>query len=123
MLVWRGAVAAFQAGTIQVRNSFRVPEAEYLIRPASHDGWLAIPATDLAEVRTPRGYDLRTAPGLGDLHLQAADYEISLSDEDPGWQVTFDGDISHLDSDKLVTQIARQIQDFTRTATEWVQYT
>jgi len=37
--------------------------------------------------------------------------------------VTFDGDIADLDSDELVAQIARQVQDFTRTATEWVRYT
>jgi hypothetical protein len=57
------------------------------------------------------------------MHLQAVGYEISFSGEDVGWQVTFDGDIAGLDTDELVAQIARQVQDFTRTATEWVRYT
>jgi hypothetical protein len=61
-----------------------MPEAEYLIRPASHEGWLVIPASALAEVLTPRGYDLRPGPRGGDLHLQGVGYEVSFSSEDPG---------------------------------------
>jgi hypothetical protein len=114
----------FQAGAARlVCDDLGMASSEYLIRPASPDGWLAIPASALAEVLTPRGYDLRAGPGFGDLHLQAAGYEIAFSGEDPGWQVTLDGDIAHLDSDELVAQIARQVQDFTGTATEWVRYT
>ena len=116
--------AAFQAGaTVQVCDDLSVPEAEYLIRPASHEGWLIIPASALAEVLTPQGYDLRSGPGFGHLHLHAVGYEISFSLEDPGWQVAFDGDVAHLDSDELVAQIARQVQDFTGIATEWFRYT
>ncbi len=86
-----------------------MPEAEYLIRPASHEGWLVIPASALAEVLTPRGYDLRPRPGFGDLHLHGVGYEISFSGEDQDWQVAFDGDVAHLDSDELVAQIAREV--------------
>jgi hypothetical protein len=100
-----------------------VPEAEYLIRPSSHDGWLGIPANSLAEVLTPRGYGAEPGAGFGDLHLHATGYEISFSGEDPGWQVSIDGDIAHLDTDELVARVARQIEDFTGSATEWVQVT
>jgi hypothetical protein len=57
------------------------------------------------------------------LRLQAPGYEISFSGEDVGWQVTSDGDIADLDTDEKVGQIARQLQDFTQTAIEWVRYT
>jgi len=68
-----------------------LPEAEYLIRPSSHEGWLVIPA------------------------------RFSL--EDPGWEVIFDGDISHLNPDEIITQIAHQIQEATGIAAEWLRYT
>ena len=100
-----------------------MPEAEYLIRPASHDGWLVIPAAELADVLTPRGYGLQPGPGYGELHLSAASYEISFSGEDAGWQVIIDGDIADLETDEVIAQIARQVQDFTHTATEWFRYT
>lgn len=100
-----------------------MPEAEYLIRPSSHDGWLVIPADSLAEVLTPHGSDAVPGAGFGDLHLRAPGYEISFSNEDPGWQVSFDGDISSLNPDELILQIARQIQNATGTNTEWLRYT
>jgi hypothetical protein len=100
-----------------------VPEAEYLIRPSSHDGWLTIPSVSLTEVLTPRGYDTRLGEGWGDVHLQAAGYEISFAFEDIGWQVTFDGDITGVETDELVAQVARQIQNSTGTATEWIRIT
>jgi hypothetical protein len=100
-----------------------VPEAEYLIRPSSHDGWLTIPGNSLAEVLTPRGYDTQPGDGWGDLHLQAADYEISFANEDVGWYVSFDGDVADVDTNELVAQVARQVQDFTGTATEWIRVT
>ncbi len=100
-----------------------MPEAEYLIRPSSHEGWLVIPADSLAEVLTPHGSDAAPGIGFGDFHLRASGYEISFSNEDPGWQVIFDGDISQLNPDELISQIARQIEDATGIATEWVRYT
>jgi hypothetical protein len=100
-----------------------VPVAEYLIRPAAHDGWLVIPAAELADVLSPHGYDLQPGPGYGDLHLSAAGYEISFSGEEAGWQVIIEGDITDLDTDAVIAQIARQVQDFTQTAAEWFRYT
>jgi hypothetical protein len=96
-----------------------VDTAEYLIRPASHDCQLLFPAAALAEVLIPPGYGLQPAEGSGDLHLQTAGYEISFSGEDPGWQVSIEGEIAHLDTDVLVAQVARQIEDYTGIAPEW----
>jgi hypothetical protein len=45
--------------------------------------------------------------------LRATDYEISFSGEDPGWQVSVDGDIAHLNTDELIAQVARQIEERT----------
>src|SRR4029077_16426409 len=100
-----------------------MPEAEYLIRPSSHEGWLVIPADTLAEVLTPHGSGAEPAAGFGDFHLRAPSYEISFSNEDPGWQVSFDGDISQLNPDELISQIAGQIQNATGISTEWLRYT
>ena len=100
-----------------------MPEAEYLIRPSSHDGWLVIRAESLTEVLTPHGYAAEPAAGFGDFHLQGASYEVSFADEDPGWYVGFDGDISALDSDEFVAQVARQVHEYTGLPTEWVRIT
>ena len=104
-------------------DDLRVVGAEYLIRPASHDGWLEIHVNSLADVLTPNGFDVQPSPGWGDLHLQGEGYEVSFSGEDAGWQVTLNGDLANLDTDELVAQVARQIEDFTHTATKWVRYT
>jgi hypothetical protein len=61
--------------------------------------------------------------GWGDLHLQAAGYEISFASEDVGWQVSFVGDAAGVDTDELVAQVARQVQHSTGTATEWIRIT
>ncbi len=98
-------------------------EAEYLIRPVSHAGWLSIPGDSLAEALTSSGYDARRGAGWGDFHLQAAGYEISFAFEDVGWQVIFDGGVAGVDTDELVAQVARQIQYSSGTATEWIRIT
>lgn len=77
----------------------------------------------MAAVLSPHGHGVEPGPGFGDLHLQAPGYEISFSNEDPGWQVIFDGNIADLDTDELVAQVSRQVQDFTHTATEWIRLT
>ena len=100
-----------------------MPGAEYLIRPSSHDGWLAIRANSLAEVLIPRGYSVEPGAGFGDLHLQGSGFEVSFADEDPGWYVGFDGDISRVNTDEFVAQVARQVQESTGTSTEWVRVT
>ena len=43
--------------------------------------------------------------------------------EEFGWYVGFDGNIGNVDIDELVAQIARQVQDFTRTVTYWIRVT
>jgi hypothetical protein len=101
--------------------------AAYLIRPASQDARLMIPANTLAEVLTPAGCDARPSPGYGDFHLQGGGFEISFSnegdsDEDEGWHVILEGDLADLDTDELVAQIARQIEHSTQTATEWLRF-
>jgi len=99
----------------------------YLIRPASPDVRLMIPAKTLAEVLTPPGCDARPSPGYGDLHLQGGGFEISFShegdsNEDDGWHVIIEGDLANLDTDEVVAQIARQIEHSTQTATKWLRF-
>jgi hypothetical protein len=42
-----------------------------------------------------------------------------FSGEEPGWQVWFEGDVEGHDTDALVGQVARQLEEFTQTPTEW----
>lgn len=118
------AAAALQdVAAGQYITLIRVPEAEYLIRPSSHDGGLVIHANSLAEVLIPRGYSVEPGAGSGDLHLQGAGFEVSFASEDAGWYVEFHGDISRLKTDEFVAQVARQVQENTGTSTQWVQIT
>ena len=96
----------------------------YLIKPASQDERLMIPANTLAKVLTPSGCDARPGPayGYGDLRLLGDGFEISFSGEDDGWHVTIEGDLADLNTDELAAQIARQIAHSTQTATDWLRY-
>jgi hypothetical protein len=91
---------------------------EYLIKSIG-GGWLAVPRERLLAVLKPRGYGVIEVPGDGDLRLVLGACEMVFSGEEPGWQVWFEGDVEGHDTDALVGQVARQLEEFTQTPTEW----
>ena len=64
-------------------------------------------------VHVARGYGCKEASGPGDLRLRLGSCEMTFSAEEVGWQVCFEGDATGQDTDALVAQIARQVEEFT----------
>ena len=96
---------------------------EYLIRTIAGPGsWPAIPKSRLRGVLEPRGYGSAVVDGPGDLRLMLGRCEIVFSAEDAGWQVWFEGDTAGHGTDALVSQVARQVQEFTGDHIEWIRY-
>ncbi len=95
---------------------------EYLIRDTDSSSWPAIPQSRLLEVLDPRGYGSVKVDGPGDLRLVLAGCEMVFSGEEAGWQVWFEGDITGHDTDNLVSQVARQVEEFTGGRIEWVRF-
>lgn len=60
--------------------------------------------------------------GSGDLRLVIGGCEMIFSGEDAGWLVWYEGDTAGHDIDALVSQVARQVQEFTGEHTEWIRY-
>jgi hypothetical protein len=95
---------------------------EYLIKKAdAPDLWPAIPKDRLLDVLAPRGYRSERVDGLGDLRLALDGCEMAFSGEYVGWQIWFEGSIAGHDTDALVSQIARQVQEFAGERIEWVR--
>lgn len=44
-----------------------------------------------------------------------------FSAEEPGWQVWFEGDIAGHDTDAVVDQVTRQVEEFTQCPTQWTR--
>lgn len=97
---------------------------EYLIKKtAGLTNWPAIPQNRLQDVLEPRSYGAIRVDGWGDLHLVLGGCEMVFSGEDAGWHVMFGGDTAGRDTDALISQVARQVQDFTGEHTEWIRIT
>lgn len=94
---------------------------EYLIwTTADPGGWPAIPRSLLPDVLAPHGCDFVRIDGPGDLRLALGGCEMIFSGEPAGWQVRFEGDTSGHDTGTLVSQVARQIHEFTGETIKWI---
>lgn len=92
---------------------------EYLIRRTTglHSWWPNVPRDRLLDVLQPRGYGSVRVDGFGALRLALGGCEMVL---DRIWRVRFEGDTAGHDTDALVSQVARQVQDFTGEPIEWI---
>jgi hypothetical protein len=83
---------------------------EYLLKAADGSGWIPIPSSRLAAVMLPRGWDAKVCPGSGDLRIAVEGVEVSFSIEDPGWQVTIEGDLPETKADALIAIMVKQLE-------------
>ncbi len=93
---------------------------EYLIKAAS-GGWIPVPQGRLRDVLEPRGYGAIEVPGDGDLRLALGTWEMVFSGEEHGWQIWFEGDTDGQDTEALVGQVARQLEEFAHVPAEWTR--
>jgi hypothetical protein len=83
---------------------------EDLIRPRDRAARIPIPADDLAQVLTPRGWDCEVIDGWGELRIRVDNAELAFSGEDVGWQVIVEGDLSRDAAGTIVAAITKQIE-------------
>jgi hypothetical protein len=97
---------------------------EYLIKAADASGWIPIHQTLLPDVMLPQGWNARQVEGWGDFRMEVDGTVVSMSGEEPGWQLVFEqGDMEPGRADALVEQVRSQIQAASGVAAEVVLVT
>src|SRR5438067_810538 len=83
---------------------------EYLIKAAEGSGWIPVRKEALPAVLTPKGWGAEPVDGWGDYRVRVSGVEVSFAGEEPGWQVTVEGDLDPARADELVQTVASQIE-------------
>ncbi len=83
---------------------------EYLIRGTDEE-WFSIPGDQYPNVLHPIRTASKNIDGWGSNRIEVEGAEISLSDEDPGFQVAFEtGVISEERADQIIAEICENIE-------------
>ena len=77
---------------------------EYLIRRADGE-WFDLPTSQFAEALRPSSYPSERISGWGSHRIRTEGVEVAFSEEDPGIQVIFEGDLPRATTDKIVAEI------------------
>ena len=85
---------------------------EYLIRSADGE-WFDLHVDRYAAALRPSSMPSRSVEGWGDHRIEVCGVEISFSYEDPGIQVTFEGELPEEVAHDLVTEILANITEVT----------
>jgi len=75
--------------------------------------WFDLPKSRLAQVLRPRSIPSEVVAGGGTHRIRVSGIEISFSAEDPGWLISFEGDLLEADAQRIVDEICRNIVEFT----------
>lgn len=80
---------------------------EYLIKPTESE-WFNFPngSTPYRTIRTP----FTVVDGWGDGRIEVEGCQISISYEDPGIQVAFEGDLPQERADEIIEEIKQSIE-------------
>ena len=81
---------------------------EYLIRRSDGE-WFDLSADQYADALRPSSVPSKPAEGWGDHRVEIGGVEVSFSYEDPGIQVTFEGDLPDALVDTIVGEILANI--------------
>lgn len=82
---------------------------EYMIRRRGGD-WFDLHRDDYAAVLRPESFQSRPVSGWGDHRIECGNVEISFAYEDPGIQVSFEGDIANAKARRIVEEIREKIE-------------
>jgi hypothetical protein len=58
----------------------------------------------------PKSVPYEVIPGWGNHRIRVLGVEVSISDEDPGYQVSFDGDIDAATARKIVEEMRENLE-------------
>jgi hypothetical protein len=82
---------------------------EFLIRRTDGD-WFDLHKRQFAEVVRPASFPSQPVEGCGDHRIEIRGCQISFSYEDPGIQVSFEGDsLTEAEASQIVSEIAESI--------------
>lgn len=81
---------------------------EYLIRRTDGD-WFDLSPEQYAAALRPSSFPWRRVDGWGDHRIEVGGVEVSFSYEDPGIQVTFEGDVPEGVADAVVAEVLANI--------------
>ena len=90
---------------------------EYMIRTRAGD-WFNLHRDDNAEVLRPKSLSSRVVTGWGDHRIKTEGVEVSFSNEDPGIQIAFEGDLP----EAIARQIVEEMRENIETATNQQGY-
>ena len=85
---------------------------EYLIRRTDGE-WFDIPASRAAEAYRPTSFASQRIDGWGDWRIRCEGVEISFSYEDPGIQISIDGDLPKNVADQIADEVRQNIERVT----------
>ena len=85
---------------------------EYLIRPNESE-WFDLHKDDFSPAFRPINFESNVVAGWGDHRIEIKGVEISFSYEDPGIQITFEGEIDGEIADQIVDEILKNIEAIT----------
>jgi hypothetical protein len=96
-----------QAGTRRLAAR-QGPAVEYLIRRTDGE-WFDLGPTRYDPAPRPSSMPSRRVEGWGDYRIEAGGVEVSFSCEDPGIQVTFEGEVPEAVADAVVREVLSNI--------------
>ena len=109
-----------QGGVVKTFRCAALPMLEFMIR--RDDGqWFDFHYDQVPDMLHPTTFDFTVVEGWGTHRIRIADTDISFSDEDPGFQVCFEGD--GIDPDtaaRIVAEVAANVTAVTGQASRVV---
>jgi hypothetical protein len=85
------------------------PMTEYLIRRTDGE-WFDLHATRFGEALRPISFASERVPGFGNWRIRIEGVEISFSYEDPGMQITIEGELPPAIADQIAEEIRQNIE-------------
>jgi hypothetical protein len=85
---------------------------EFLIRRTDGE-WFDLKVDQMAEALCPTSFEYRRAEGSGDWRIHTQGVDVSFSYEDPGIQISFEGEISEALAEAIVEEIRINLQRVT----------
>ena len=85
---------------------------DFLIKRTDGE-WFDLPASEFARALAPRTLGSEVIAGCGDHRIRVSGVEVSFSYEDPGFQVTFEGEIPEADARRIVEELCLNIVEAT----------
>lgn len=92
---------------------------ESLIRAANGSGWIPVEQARLHGVFIPREVGAAPCQGWSEVRFAVAGVEVSVSGEQVGWQIVFEGELDPVNADAFVEKISNQLSEESGQPVTW----